>query len=345
MVKIAKPFVTNAEDSPAYWQIGNLWQVMATGVQTDNAFTLLDQTVHDGGGGGPVTHTHSQDEGLYVISGRCTFNAGGHQGLPGSPGTFVSIPGNTEHSFTVDEPDTHVLKFYLPAGFEQLLIGISHPAKERKPPPTELVEEMMAPPWLAEKLAADYGEVSVLGNPFVDKPDPAKMLTKPTPGAKLFPFTANASNLEKITAMGGHWTVLADGKQTGGCYCLLEVSFRKGIVIAPRIYKEKDEMIYVLDGNLSFLLGDRVVKAGTGSLVYIPSGTVYSARVDSEEAHCLNLHTRSGFEELVQYVGRPDVKGPSTLSEDSQQKSAHAAVRARLLDTIGLQELLVPDVL
>ncbi len=318
---------------------------MATGVQTDNAFTLLDQVVHDGGGGGPVTHTHSQDEGLYVISGRCTFNAGGHQGLPGSSGTFVSVPGNTEHSFTVDEPDTHVLNFYLPAGFEQLLIGISYPARERKPPPRELVEEMLPPPWLAEKLAADYGETSVLGNPFIDKPDPAKMLTKPTPGAKLFPFTANASGLEKFTAMGAQWTILADGKQTGGCYCLLEVKFSKGIVIPPRIYKEKDEMIYVFEGNMTFLLGDRVAKAGIGSLVYIPSGTVYSARVDSEEAHCLNLHTRSGFEELVQYVGSPDTKGPPTLLGDSQEKSVDAAVRARLLDTIGLQELPIPNVL
>lgn len=45
MVRIAKPLITKADESPAYWQIGNLWQIMATGVQTDNAFTLLDQVV------------------------------------------------------------------------------------------------------------------------------------------------------------------------------------------------------------------------------------------------------------------------------------------------------------
>jgi quercetin dioxygenase-like cupin family protein len=146
MVRTAKPFVTDHHGSPAYWQIGNLWQVMATGVQTDNAFCLLDQVVVTAAGGGPVTHTHKQDEGMYAISGQCTFNAGGHQGLVGTPGSFVSIPGDTEHSFTVNKPDTHILNFYLLAGFEQLLIGISRPAKERKPLLQDLFHDIMALP-------------------------------------------------------------------------------------------------------------------------------------------------------------------------------------------------------
>ena len=339
MVKIAKPFVTNADESPAYWQIGNLWQIMATGVQTDNAFTLLDQVVHTGAGGGPVTHTHTQEEGLYVITGKCTFNAGGHQGLQGTPGTFVSIPGNTEHSFTVDVPDTHVLNFYLPAGFEQLLIGVAHPAMERKPPDPTKIPEMLPPRWLADKLSEDYGETSVLGNPFVDMPDPEKMLTRPLPGATIFPFIANAKDLEHFTAMGGCWTVLAEGKQTADSYCLLEVLFRNGSVVPLRIYKEKDEMYYVFDGEMSFFLGGTTKKAAKGSLVYIPSGTVYSVRVESGTAHCLNLHTKSGFEELIRFVGVQG-KGPrSAPSADFTEKSVDAGARDRLLAKVGLQEL------
>lgn len=341
MVKTAKPFVTNHDDSPAYWQIGNLWQVMATGVQTDNAFCLLDQVVF-ADGGGPVTHTHTQDEGMFVITGQCTFNAGGHQGLVGTPGTFVSIPGDTEHSFTVDKPDTHILNFYLPAGFEQLLIGVSHPAKERKPPPKELLEEMLPPPWLADKLSEDYGETSILGNPFVDRPDPAKMLTKPTPGATLFPFISNSNDLQSYTALGGCWTILASGEQTGGCYTLLEVKFRKGLVIEPRIYQDKDEILYVFEGNMTFLLGDKVLPATKGSLVYIPSTTVYSAKVESEGAHCLNIHTKSGFDEFIKYIGTPG-NGQQRVApkEDFVEKIVDAGARSRLLRKIGLQELMV----
>lgn len=312
---------------------------MATGVQTDNAFTLLDQVVHSRGGGGPITHAHTQDEGLYVISGKCTFNAGGHQGLPGTPGTFVAIPGNTEHSFTVDEPSTHVLNFYLPAGFEQLLIGVSHPAPEREPPPPEQIEEMLPPRWLADKLSEDYGQTSVLGNPFVDKPDPAKMATRPTPGATLFPYTANADELEHFTGMGGCWTILADGAQTGGSYCLLEVRFQMGLVVPMRMYRDKDEMFYVFEGNMSFFLGSKIKKAAKGSLVYIPSGTVYNVRVDSPRCHCLNLHTRSGFEELVRFACIAG-KGPrSAPDEEFREKDVDAGAKARLLEKVGLKEL------
>ena len=344
MVKIAKPFITKGDESPAYWQIGNLWQVMATGVQTDNAFTLLDQIVHTGGGGGPVTHTHTQDEGLFVIAGHCTFNAGGHQGLPGPPGTLVCVPGDCEHSFTVDDADSHILNFYLPAGFEQLLIGLAHPAPERKPPPQDKIAEMMAPPWLAEKLSKDYGEDSVLGNPFVDLPDPEKMLTRPTPGATIFPFTANAKDLPSLSGMGGHWTVLASGAQTGGSYCLTDVRFARGVVVAPRIYSmEKDEMFYVLEGNLTFLLADKIATAEQGSFVYIPNGTVYAVRVDSDEARCLNIHTRSGFERLLELACEASSPGKSVSFAGAENKKVDAGARARLLLSIGLTELAVPN--
>jgi hypothetical protein len=189
---------------------------MATGVQTDNSFTLLDQVVHSGGGGGSVTHTQTQDEGLYVVGGKCAVNAGGHQGMLGTAGTFVAIPGDCEHSFTVDEANTQVLDFYLPAGFEQLLIGVSHPAEQRAPPTQDLIGQMLPPKELSAKLAADHGSVNVLGDPFTDPPDPNKMITRPTPGATVFPFTANVNgNTRSSWLMGGLWTILASGKQTG----------------------------------------------------------------------------------------------------------------------------------
>jgi quercetin dioxygenase-like cupin family protein len=254
MPSIAKAFITHGDESPAYWQIGNLWQVMATGVQTDNSFTLLDQIIHTGGGGGPMTHTHAQDEGLYVIRGGCLFNAGGHQGLSGSPGTFVAIPGNTEHSFSVEEHDTHVLKFYLPAGFEQLLIGISRPATERLPPPAELIQEMLPPKALSAKLALDYGQDNILGDPFRDPPNPDLMYTRPTPGATVFPFTANAKDLPAYWLKNGLWTILASGKQTGSSYSLIEQRLGQGPVYSPHMFSDKDIVYYILGGEMTFLL-------------------------------------------------------------------------------------------
>lgn len=340
MPSIAKSFIQHAHDSPAYWQIGNLWQVMATGVQTDNAFTLLDQIVHTGGGGGPMTHTHAQDEGLYVIRGKCTFNAGGHQGLPGTPGTFVAIPGNTEHSFSVDDADTHVLNFYLPAGFEQLLIGLSHPATERAPPPVERVQEMLPPRELSAKLALQYGQTNILGDPFNDPPNPDLMYTRPTPGATVFPFTANAADLPAYQVRGGLWTLLASGKQTGNSYSLMELRLSRGVVYSPHIFADRDIIYYVLGGKMTFLHGEKVETASEGALVFIPHGTVHAAMVETDEAHCLNLHTPGGFEEFVDLIGT--MVESHEMPKSSNDKAFDSGVMTRLKKKLGMTNVAVP---
>ncbi|KAL9578250.1 MAG: hypothetical protein Q9203_007167, partial [Teloschistes exilis] len=134
--------------------------------------------------------THTQDEGLYVVSGQCTFNAGGKDRKIATAGTFVNFPRLIQHSFTVDVLNTQLLNFYLPAGFEQLLTGIAHRADRSGPPPPDVP---LAPTWLIEKLAEDYGQTAILGIPFKDLADANNMKTQPTPGATLFPYALKPS--------------------------------------------------------------------------------------------------------------------------------------------------------
>ncbi len=72
----AGAYVVTPDDAPGFWQLGNLWRVMASGILTGNSFCLIDQLVTPKGGG-PCTHAHTQDEGFYIISGHCTFQADG----------------------------------------------------------------------------------------------------------------------------------------------------------------------------------------------------------------------------------------------------------------------------
>lgn len=125
------PFIETADSAASFWQIGIIWRLLATGLKTGGALCFLDEVIGDRPGG-PSTHAHPHDEGLYVIDGRCTFNAGGGTMSVG-PGSFVAVPRFTQHSFMADA-GVRILNFYLPAGFAMLVMGVGVPAERNEPP-------------------------------------------------------------------------------------------------------------------------------------------------------------------------------------------------------------------
>lgn len=333
----SRPYVVSADDdAPAVWQLGNLWRVMATGTQTGNAFCLIDQIVTPNGGG-PCTHLHTQEEGLYVVSGHCTFNAAG-QTLSAGPGTLVAIPRYTEHSFRADGVDTRLLNFYLPAGFEILLLGLSVPAQKNELPPPGIP---MPPRRLVEKLSEQIGALPILGLPFADPPREDNMATRPTPGATAQPFISNAETAPSWWAQDGLWSALADGASTDGSYSLFERLLGPGMGEPPHVHEHMDEVLYVLSGEVDLLLADRLAVARSGSLAFFPKGGVHALRARSE-ARVLNLHTPAGFERIVADLGAPAEArtlpfagwAPPQLGEDRV---------AGLFDELGLRRLALAD--
>lgn len=333
----ARPYVVHGDEAPAFWAIGNLWRVMATGVQTDNQFCLIDQVCTDDGGG-PPSHTHTQEEGLYVISGHCSFHAGGVD-ISAGTGTFVSVPRLTPHAFTVDAPGTQLLNFYLPAGFELLLMGLAT-AAERNAAPTG--KPAMPNRRLVERMSADYGEAAVLGLPFADMPTPETMRTTPGPDAVVPPFAVTADQAPTYWHAGGRWSVLATGEQTAGTYCMFEQLMPNGPAAPPHLHADMDEVFYVLEGDATVLMGDRLVAVRQGGLVFIPRGTVHGFRVDSPVARLLNLYTHAGFERSVALLGgvatAPGLPPAGWTPPDMPQER-----RETLFEEIGMRVLAVAD--
>ena len=334
----ARPYIVTPDTAPSFWQIRNLWRVMATGIQTGGSFCALDQLV-SADGGGPSTHMHKQDEGMYVVNGHCTFNAAG-QAIPAGSGSFVAIPRHTEHSFVVNVPGTQLLNFYLPAGFEMILMSVSVPAERNELPPPDAVP--LPPRRLVEQLNRDYGVTELLGMNFVYPPTEKNMVTKPTPGAKVLPFRSDVTTSQSYWYANGLFTVLADGPSTDDSYCLLEQLLPKGPAAPPHLHEWADEVFYILDGEAEFLLGDRIDTAGKNALVFIPKGTVHAFRINSETARLLNLYTPAGFERSVAMLGEPtqlrNLPPPGWTQPEVLDDQ-----RARLFADIGMRPVAVPN--
>lgn len=106
-----------------------------------------------------------------------------------------------------------------------------------------------------------------------------------------------------LWSRGVLWIVRATGAQTGGRTALLEGHMPHGPVAPPHHHEREDESFTVLEGELLFSLGEgddeRVLRARTGSFVWIPRGTGHGFRVESESARVLNAYAPAGFEEMI----------------------------------------------
>ena len=130
----AAPYVDTVEEGPAYWMVGILWVVLASGEQTGGAYSLMWQLCPRGSGPGP--HHHDQDEQFFVIDGEITYLTNGRE-LKAGAGSFVLIPRGTVHSFRVDSRTATLLNSYTPAGFERTITELGERAPTRTIPPPD----------------------------------------------------------------------------------------------------------------------------------------------------------------------------------------------------------------
>ena len=81
----------------------------------------------------------------------------------------------------------------------------------------------------------------------------------------------------------------------------------------PHLHRTQDETHYVLEGRFEFLLGQRKVSAGVGSVVYVPRTTVHAfTNTGTEKGKILFIEGPAGaLERFLEDVGEP-VSDPSS---------------------------------
>ena len=92
-------------------------------------------------------------------------------------------------------------------------------------------------------------------------------------------------------------TVLLRSEQTAGAIGAVENRVPAGWEGPPLHHHAFDEAFYVLDGELTFQLGDELVTAGPGAFAFAPGGAVHTlANRSDAPARYLLLCTPAGFE-------------------------------------------------
>jgi quercetin dioxygenase-like cupin family protein len=100
-------------------------------------------------------------------------------------------------------------------------------------------------------------------------------------------------------------TIKATKEQTGGLYSLVEVHAPDGYGSVLHVHHGEDEGFWILEGELTFYVGDQTIKAHPGSFLFGPKEVPHAFTVDKGPARLLFLLSPAGFEDLVRDMGEP----------------------------------------
>ena len=137
-----KPIFRPNGTGPAVWGPGDLYNYLATGEETNNAFFQFEAIVP--AGGGPPPHIHSrEDESFYVVSGGLEILLGDST-YQAKAGDFVFIPRGTVHRFKNLGGSTAVqLVTFVPAGMDRYFREVFPPVTDRKAAPPPITDALI----------------------------------------------------------------------------------------------------------------------------------------------------------------------------------------------------------
>lgn len=118
------------------------------------------------------------------------------------------------------------------------------------------------------------------------------------------PFIHNVDQAPAYWWLDILWVILVKGEDTGGRYSLMYEALPVGSGAPPHKHTWSDEHFYMLEGEITFLIGDETKIGRAGDFIYVPRDTRHAFRVD-KESKFLNGYTPAGLELAIAEMGMP----------------------------------------
>jgi len=122
--------------------------------------------------------------------------------------------------------------------------------------------------------------------------------------------------------------ILATREQTGGALGLFRQTIPPKSGPPAHIHRAEDEFFYVVSGEFTFKLGDRIVSAPARSIVFVPRGTEHTFQnVGTELGVLLVGVTPGGFEKVFEERQGVDTEKNRTLMKKHNMETVGSPLR------------------
>jgi mannose-6-phosphate isomerase-like protein (cupin superfamily) len=129
------------------------------------------------------------------------------------------------------------------------------------------------------------------------------------------PFLLRAGEGTTVWSLGGRFTLKLDSSAAEDRFALVEALAFESTEPPLHIHHREDEAWYVLDGHMTFYVGDRVFEAEAGTFVFAPMGIPHTFTVDVEPTKVLVFASPAGFEHFALELGEPADGGDDQPSD------------------------------
>jgi quercetin dioxygenase-like cupin family protein len=124
-----------------------------------------------------------------------------------------------------------------------------------------------------------------------------------------------------IAVVGDVYRFLATGEDTNGKYALWEAIVPPGGGPPPHVHSREEEGFYVLEGEITFMIGDKRIVASAGVFANMPVGMPHSFKNESSKpAKMLISVAPAGLEKMFFEFGQPVAQGATTAPPPTKEE-------------------------
>ena len=125
------------------------------------------------------------------------------------------------------------------------------------------------------------------------------------------PYSISPGAGERMAWFEAGITLKASDPEIGVC----EVVISPGDEPPLHIHSREDEWFYVLDGDVSFHVGDETYRCTSGSFVSFPQGIPHTFTIESPSARILVVNTPGGFERMFELAPKTPEEAQRALAD------------------------------
>ena len=127
------------------------------------------------------------------------------------------------------------------------------------------------------------------------------------------PIIRHPSEGRTIAVVGDVYRFMATGEDTNGKYAMWEAIVPPGGGPPPHVHSREEESFYILEGEITFQIGEERVVATAGMFANMPVGTPHSFKNESSQpAKMIISIAPAGLEEMFFEFGVPLPEGSTS---------------------------------